>query len=129
MSSTFAYPSLAKILSMLMEMNALIAQRIAWNAKTRPVSAYSVIQTTSSSAVDAAALQVLRITAGSVMRLLRTVTSEVFGTVKLVTHATMTAQHVIQHSSAPSAWKVDLNWSMVCADALPVTSIMEILVS
>jgi len=63
------------------------------------------------------------------MRLLRTVTSEVFGMVKLVTNATMTAQHVIQHSSAPSAWKVDLNWSMVFADALPGTSIMEILVS
>lgn len=47
MSSISAYLSPAKINSTLMEMNAKIAQRIVWNAKTRLVTASSAIQTTS----------------------------------------------------------------------------------
>jgi hypothetical protein len=46
MSSISAYLSPAKINSTSMEMNAKIAQRIVWNAKTRLVTARSAIQTT-----------------------------------------------------------------------------------
>jgi hypothetical protein len=46
MSSISAYLLPAKINSTSMEMNAKIAQRIVWNAKTRLVTARSAIQTT-----------------------------------------------------------------------------------